>query len=254
MKKIDLNADLGEGFGYDDALLSIVTSANVCCGVHAGDPELTRLTVEKCLERGVRVGAHPGYPDRDSMGRRPMEPGKERVYLDSILSQIRSFCYAYPAAYLKPHGAFYNDTARVLAQNWDSMTTHPTARSPYEAGGVALSEVPGTGVLIMALRLTRVALMGLPGTMHEPIAARAGSPFIREGFADRRYLADGRLAPRSEPGAVLTEAPEVVEQAISLAASVDSICLHGDTPDAAGLAEAVRVGLERAGFEVTAAS
>lgn len=186
------------------------------------------------------------------MGRAPMELGQEREYLDSVFSQIRSFVNAYPTAYIKPHGAFYNSTGVPIQLGWDSLVKYRTAKTPYEAGGVALSEVPGTGMLMMALRVTRVALMGLPKTMHEEIATRAGRPFIREGFADRRYMEDGRLMPRSEPGAVFTEAHEVAEQAVRLAKDVDSICLHGDTPDAVLFAEAVHKALKDAGFEISA--
>src|SRR5208283_5055166 len=115
-----------------------------------------------------------------------------------VFRQIRDFSVEYGGAYVKPHGAFYNDTAQPIAAGWDSMAKHPSASSPYEAGGLALSLIPGTGVLIMALRITKLALMGLPGSMHEPIALRAGVPFIREGFADRAYAQDGTLVPRTE--------------------------------------------------------
>lgn len=250
MKSIDLNVDIGEGFAHDSELLSFATSANVCCGIHAGSPELTAFTVDLCRAKGIRVGAHPGYPDRPSMGRRPIDVEHQRAWLDSVLMQIKEFCTLYPTAYIKPHGAFYNDTAQPIQAGWDGLPNHPTASSPYEAQGHALSLTPGTGMLIMALRIAKVKLMGLPGTMHEPIAARAGVSFLREGFADRLYRPDGTLTPRSEPGAVLDSAEHVGAQVLRLAPEVDSICLHGDTPDCLDFAELIYKTLLDAGYEV----
>lgn len=252
MKKIDLNVDVGEGFGFDSELLQIATSANVCCGAHAGDEELTRQTVEMCLEFGVRVGIHPGFPDRASMGRAELSPENEREYLDSVLAQIRTFEARYPTKYIKPHGALYNMTGKPLVEGWERAHGSIGPKSHYESGGYALSLVPGTGVLTIALRVTGLPLMGLPGTMHEEIARRSGFGFIREGFADRMYLPDGTLAPRWEPGSVLTEVSQVTEQALELAECVDSICIHGDTPDAVSLAAAVREALTCAGYDISA--
>jgi lactam utilization protein B len=186
------------------------------------------------------------------MGRQPLEIEHQREYLDSVMEQIRDFVAEYGAAYIKPHGAFYNDTAQPISEGWDSMKNHPTASSPYEAGGHALSLFPGTGALMMALRVTKVALMGLPSTMHQPIAARAGVPFLREGFGDRAYREDGTLVPRSEPGSVYDDPAIVKAQVLRLANDVDSICLHGDTPDCLEFAELVYATLTDAGFEVRA--
>ncbi len=252
MKFIDLNVDIGEGNPNDAELLNFATSANVCCGVHAGNAELTAETVELCKIKRIRIGAHPGYPDRGSMGRAPLTTEHQREYLSSVLEQIRDFRAEFGGAYVKPHGAFYNDTAQPIGTGWDSMANHPTANSPYEAGGHALSMFPGTGMLIMALRIVKLPLLGLPGTMHEPIARRAGVAFIREGFADRAYREDGTLVPRSESGAVLSEAKEVRAQVLRLANEVDSICLHGDTPDCVEFAEQIYATLVEAGFEVRA--
>lgn len=252
MKSIDLNVDIGEGYPHDAELLNFATSANVCCGIHAGSAQLTADTVELCRIKRIRIGAHPGYPDRASMGRASLTVDHQREYLGSVLRQIRDFCTEYPAAYVKPHGAFYNDTGKPISMGWDSMAQNPTASSPYEAAGHALSLVPGTGMLIMALRITKVPLLGLPGTMHEPIASRAGVRFFREGFADRRYQEDGSLAPRSEPGAVFDDPGLVKEQVLRLADHVDSICLHGDTADCTEFAELVYSTLIDAGFEVRA--
>lgn len=242
--------DIGEGFEFDSELLEIATSANISCGIHAGSEALTFDTVEKCLAKGVRVGLHPGYPDRDAMGRRPMELGQERTYIDSICAQIEGFCRKYEAQYLKPHGGFYNDLARPLAPGWDSMVKHPGSHSPYEAGGQEMSRVAGTGALTIQLRIHKLALMGLPGTYLEEIGRRSGFGFIKEGFADRRYRPDGTLAPRSEGDSVLKSLSEIEEQVVRLAQNCDSICIHGDTEGAVIIAGRVRMALEAAGYEV----
>ncbi len=252
MKSIDLNVDIGEGFPHDADLLEFATSANVCCGIHAGSAQLTADTVELCRSKGIRIGAHPGYPDRASMGRRSISIDLQREWLGSVLQQISDFSVEYPAKYVKPHGALYNDTAQPIQDGWDSMAKHPTSTSPYEAGGYALSLVPGTGMLIMALRINKVPLMGLPNTMHIPISERAGVGFIREGFADRAYQSDGTLLPRSEPGALLSSAEAIRSQVVKLANEVDSLCLHGDTPECLEYAELIYKTLVDCGYEVRA--
>lgn len=252
MKAIDLNVDIGEGYPNDAELLNFATSANVCCGVHAGSAELTAETVALCRVKQIRVGAHPGYPDRAGMGRQPLSTENQRDYLSSVLQQIRDFHAEYGAAYVKPHGGFYNDTGQPISAGWDSMAKYTTASSPYEAGGFALSLVPGTGMLTMALRITKLPLMGLPRTMHDPISQRAGVPFIREGFGDRAYREDGTLVPRGQPDAVLADPISVRGQVLRLANDVDSICLHGDTPDCLEFAELIYAALTDAGFEVRA--
>lgn len=221
MKRVDLNVDIGEGFAYDAELLHFATSANVCAGEHAGSWELTMATVQRCLEAGVRIGMHPGYPDRAGMGRISLSAGSEKTYAESVARQIERFYFFVPAAYLKPHGALYND-----------------ASGDVEASLRMIEE---------ACRRFQLPLMGLPGTAMEKIAP-AG--FIREGFADRAYRPDGRLVPRTEAGAVLTSAAEVKRQTLALAERVDSICLHGDTPGCVGFAERVYATLVDAGFEV----
>lgn len=220
MGRVDLNVDIGEGMPHDAALLRFATSANVGCGAHAGSPELSREVALLCRGLGVVVGAHPGYPDREAFGRAPWEdPWKA---LDSLLAQTELLA-GLGAAYVKPHGAFYNQSA----------------------GGGAAAEV-----LTELLRRFRLPLLGLAGTGHPVAAAEAGVRFAREGFADRRLLPNGMLAPRSEPGAVLTGAEAVCRNVLSLAPHVDSICLHGDTPGGVALAEAVRRALAEAGHEV----
>lgn len=247
MKRIDLNVDIGEGFAVDRALLKYATSANVGLGKHAGSSELTAETVALCREAGVRIGAHPGYPHRPSMGRDPIPAGEQKVYLDSILAQTQWFVAVYGADYLKPHGAFYNDTAVVLPEGWRTENDAPT---PYGQEGIFLAKHPGVQFLMMLLRVYKLPLMGLDRTAHAEIARRAGKGFIREGFADRLYRDDGTLMPRSRPGAVLTDPAKVKAQTLRLAPKVDSICLHGDGPDALAFAELVRGTLEEAGYEV----
>ncbi len=222
MKKVDINVDVGEGFAFDDALLSIATSANVCCGAHAGSVELCLATVEKCRSLGVRVGAHPGYPDRATMGRGEFScdmPEERRALERSLWEQVSISNWSY----IKPHGALYNVTTRL---------------------GPAMLPVMAT-----ASRL-QVPFMGMPGTHHEGIAQGAEVRFIREGFADRAYLPNGRLMSRTEPGAVLSDHSEIVAQVLVLAERVDSICVHGDSPGCVEIAALVRATLEKGGYEV----
>lgn len=248
-KKIDLNVDIGEGFPNDEALLRFATSANVCCGAHAGDEALMAETIALCRARGVRFGAHPGYADRASMGRTSIDEAHQKEYLDSIFAQLRRFAqYARPA-YIKPHGAFYNDTAVPLTDGWD---LDENGQKAYQAGGIFLARYPGVHSLQMILRVYKVPMMGLAGTAHEAVASRTNQRFLREGFADRAYREDGTLLPRSEPGAVLQELSQIREQVLRLAPEVDSICLHGDTPGCLEFAELVSHTLIDAGYEVSA--
>lgn len=181
-------------------------------------------TIQLCLEAGVRIGMHPGYPDRAGMGRVPLSPGQEEAFGISIARQVERFYFFVPAAYLKPHGALYNDAA-------GESEMAPLARR----------------MVGEACRRFLLPLMGLPGTAMEDLSPVG---FIREGFADRAYRPDGRLVPRTEPGAVLNSAAEVRRQTLELAARVDSICLHGDTPGCVAFAERIYATLLDAGFEV----
>lgn len=220
MGTVDLNVDIGEGFPFDEELVRIATSANVACGEHAGSPERTREVVGLCRDLGVVVGAHPGYPDRRSMGREPWRDPLEA--LDSLSLQV-DFVVGLGAAYVKPHGALYNQ----------SMDPGPAA-----------------DVLARLLERFRLPLLGLAATEHERVATAVGVRFASEGFADRSTLPDGRLTPRSQPGAVLTEPEAVVRNALSLAPRVASICLHGDTPGCVDLARRVRLELESAEWRI----
>lgn len=248
-RTIDLNVDIGEGFANDAELLRFASSANICCGVHAGSKDLTYETIDLCDRHRVRVGAHPGYPDRESMGRRPLQAGQEREYLKSLFDQVGWFVEVARPSYLKPHGGFYNDTAIVLPPDWETVRKR-SAVSDYEGGGLYLAQFPGIQSLIMMLRVHRLPLMGLESTAHKAVAARARQTFLREGFADRQYLRNGTLMPRSEPGAILVDKGEIREQVMRLAPKVDSICLHGDTPDCVEFAELVYKTLLDAGYGV----
>ena len=247
---IDLNADLGEGFGRwrltdDDALLAVVSSANVACGFHAGDPSTMRRVCAAAAERGVTIGAQVSYRDLAGFGRRAMDvPAGELA--DEIAYQVgalRVFAEAAGArvAYVKPHGALYN------------RTVHDADQARAVVAGVLLAggELP---------------VLGLPGSLLLTAAQDAGLPAVAEAFADRGYTPAGTLVPRREPGAVLEEPGAVVAQALDIAlrsavtagdgrrvaVTARSLCLHGDTPGAAALARRVRGALEDAGVRIEA--
>lgn len=221
MSRIDLNVDIGEGFPNDEALLSFATSANICCGEHAGSWELTLATIELCRRKGVRVGMHPGYADRESMGRKA--PQEDTGLSRSILGQANEFMEAFPAAYVKPHGAWYN---QIVA-------------------GETVGRFDPAAPLIAIVKDYRIPAMMLP--VYKGLPAKW---VIREGFADRAYLPDGSLMPRTQPGAVFEDPDLVRRQVLRIAPDIDSICLHGDAPDALVFAELVKKTLMDAGYEV----
>ncbi|MFI8768818.1 LamB/YcsF family protein [Streptomyces sp. R-07] len=247
---IDLNADLGEGFGRwtltdDEQLLSVVTSANVACGFHAGDAATMRRVCELAAARGVRIGAQVSYRDLAGFGRRAMdvpaaELAAEVAYQIGAL-EVFARAAGSRVSYVKPHGALYN---RVV-------------RDDEQAAAVV------DGVLLADRTLP---VLGLPGSRLHEAAAAAGLPVVAEAFGDRAYRADGSLLPRGQEGAVVTDPDEVVERAVSMArfgvvtahcgSSVPvrarSLCLHGDTAGAVGLARRVRAQLEASGVRVEA--
>jgi 5-oxoprolinase (ATP-hydrolysing) subunit A len=244
MSDLDLNSDLGEGFGAwrlgdDDALLDVVTSANVACGFHAGDPSTMRRVCAAAAARGVVIGAQVSYRDLAGFGRRfidvpPAELSDEVLYQ---LGALDAFARAAGTrvAYVKPHGALYNATVHHEAQ----------AAAVVAAVG-AFAPLP---------------VLGLPGSLLLAHAERAGLEAVPEAFADRGYTPEGTLVPRTEPDALLTDTDRVVERAVRLAergelVAVDgtvlacearSLCLHGDTPGAVAHAVAVRAALEAVG-------
>jgi 5-oxoprolinase (ATP-hydrolysing) subunit A len=219
---VNLNSDIGEGAGEDEAILACIDSANVGCGVHAGSPSISIATARRCHELGVEVGAHPGYDDREGFGRVEQSLSVEEIEA-LIAFQVAAVAAIAPLAYVKPHGALYH-----------RCQTDPDAAD-------ALARVA---------RVHGIGLMGQPGFEIVAAAARAGLPAYREGFADRLMLADGSLAPRGRPGALLDPAAAAA-QAVRLARSgdVDTICVHGDTRGAGKTAAAVRAALREAGIE-----
>lgn len=221
---VDLNADLGEEVTDDDALLAVVTSANVACGYHAGSLAVMREVCAEAAAQGVSIGAHVSYADREHFGRvaRDVDAALLR---EQVADQVGTLVEVARAAgtavrYLKPHGALYH---RVL---------HDAEQ--------ARAVLAGSGDL---------PVLGMPGVCLD-LAAAAGRTVWLEGFADRRSGPDGRLLPRSEPGAVLHQPHEVVAQALAVAGSVASVCLHGDSPGALAHAVAVRAGLVGAGWRL----
>ncbi|NEY33652.1 5-oxoprolinase subunit PxpA [Streptomyces sp. PRKS01-65] len=248
MTSIDLNADLGEGFGRwrltdDERLLSVVTSANVACGFHAGDPATMRRVCELAAERGVVIGAQVSYRDLAGFGRRAMDvpPAELAAEVAYQIGALEVFARAAGSrvAYVKPHGALYN---RVV---------HDAEQAAAVVEGVLVAD-------------GRLPVLGLPGSRLLDLAARAGLPAVPEAFADRAYTDEGTLVPRGQDGAVVTDPEAVVERSVELARSgrvtarsgaligvrARSLCVHGDTPGAVELARRVRDRLEASGVRV----
>jgi len=245
-RTVDLNADLGEGFGVwrlgdDDALLGIVTSANVACGFHAGDPSTMRRVCAGAVAADVAIGAQVSYRDLAGFGRRfvDVEPGE---LADDVLYQLAALdgiarTSGGRVRYVKPHGALYN-----------AVVSHEAQAAAVVAAVSAFD--PSLPVL------------GLPGSALLRAAADAGLRTVGEGFADRGYTADGTLVPRREPGALVHETAAVAARAIRMATEglveavdgttvaieIRSVCVHGDTPGAVALAGAVRTALAQAGL------
>jgi 5-oxoprolinase (ATP-hydrolysing) subunit A len=247
---LDLNSDLGEAYGHwalgdDTALLGVVTSANVACGFHAGDPATIDRTVRTATEHGVAIGAQVSYPDLVGFGRREIDEAPDDLTADVLyqIGALEAFARAAGSRvrYVKPHGALYN---RI-------------ARDPVQAAAV-----------VEAIRRYDPALplLTLPGSAAMRAAEEAGIPAVAEGFADRAYTAEGRLVSRREPGAVLRDPGQVATRAVvmategrvetvdgdEVAVEVRSLCVHGDTPGAVELAKAVRAALDEAGVTLEA--
>lgn len=229
---IGLNADLGEGAGADERLLAVVTAASIACGGHAGDEHSMRVAVASAAARGVAVGAHPSYADRSGFGRTDLDvavPVLRRQLLDQVRALGRVADDAgVTVSHLKAHGALYNA----------AMVRDDLAQLLTEIAATALTDP--------------LPVLALPGSVLAEVASRSGIPVVREGFADRAMRPDGTLVPRGEPGAVLHDAREVRSRMADLAAVVDTICVHGDTPGALLLAQAARDGLREAGYLVGA--
>lgn len=224
-RRIDLNADLGEGITDDEALLGVVTSANVACGFHAGDALLMRTVCERAVAGGVVLGAQVSYLDREGFGRRHMDVTTEVLagWVAEQIGQLGEIAAAAGTrvAYVKPHGALYNRVA--------------------DDGEQAAAVLAGSGDL---------PVLGLPGSALLRLAAAHGRLTVAEGFPDRRYTPAGRLVPRSEPDALVHAPDEVAANAVALASTgeVQTVCVHGDSPGAVVTAETVRRALEAAGY------
>ena len=250
MAGIDLNADLGEGFGVwrlgdDDAMLAIVTSANVACGFHAGDPAGLVRVCRSAAERGVRIGAQVSYRDLAGFGRRFIDVTAEDLVADVVyqIGALQAVAHAAGSAvsYVKPHGALYNAVVTNREQ------------------AVAVAE---------AVRLVDVALpvLGLAGSAFFDEADRLGIRTVAEAFADRAYQPDGQLVSRREAGAVLADPAQIAERVVTMvstgqvtaidgtqiAVSVESVCVHGDSPGAVQIATAVADRIRAAGIEIKA--
>ncbi|OZM82981.1 hypothetical protein CFP66_08500 [Pseudonocardia sp. MH-G8] len=248
--RIDLNSDVGESFGRwelgdDAAMLALVTSANVACGFHAGDPTTLRTTCTLAAQRGVAVGAQVGYRDLAGFGRRFLDVAPQEL-ADDVLYQIGALdgmCRAAGARvrYVKPHGALYNAIVHHEAQ----------ARAVVAAVRAYDPTLP---------------VLGLPGSEFLDAAAAAGLRVVREFFVDRGYTPEATLVPRSQPGALLHDPDEVTARVLRMVTdgvvtavdgndvrvSAESACVHGDSPGAVEMATAVRAGLEAAGVALRA--
>jgi UPF0271 protein len=245
VREIDLNSDLGEGAGSDDRVIPHVTSANIACGAHAGDLATMRRTIALAMRHGVAIGAHPGYRDPASFGRVPIDLPRAALFSD-LVTQVEALQAAADEAgarvtHVKAHGALYNRGER-----------------DPEVSGVIADAIRTVGADLV--------VFAPPGSAMEAAARAIGLRVSREGFADRAYEPDGTLRSRRLPNSVHTDASVAAAQAVSLARDggvnasdgtflrleVDTICVHGDTPNAAVIARAVREALDRAGVTVRA--
>jgi UPF0271 protein len=246
--RIDFNCDMGEGFGgwrlgEDARVIRCITSANIACGFHAGDPGWMRTTVRLAEAANVAVGAHPGFPDLRGFGRRNLSASPQEVKDDVVyqIGALTAFTRARRLQHVKPHGALYNmavaggDLARAICE--------------------AVLETD-----------SQMRLVVLAGSRWAAVAEAMGVRVAREVFADRALTAEGTLVPRSQPGAVIHDTPAVVERSLRMVTEgrvravtgeeievhPDTICLHGDTPGAMTLAEALRSAFDAAGVRVMA--
>ncbi len=251
MKKIDLNCDMGESFGaynigMDETVISYITSANIACGWHAGDPLVMDKTVKMAVANGVGVGAHPGYPDLIGFGRRNMDctPDEIRSYLIYQIGALQAFCTVHGTRlqHIKPHGALY----------LTAVGNEKVARAVAEA------------IVSVDPNLLYVALAGAKGEMVRRIGKEVGLKVVYEAFPDRAYTPEGNLVSRHQPGAVIKDPEKVAERALRMAAEgvviaingasvpieAQTLCVHGDTPSAADLVKSIRQTLEAEGVAV----
>lgn len=248
MPRIDLNCDLGESFGaytigMDEAVIPYITSANVACGFHAGDPVVMQRTVALCCKSGAAVGAHPGFPDLQGFGRRPMKlaPAEVQAAVQYQIGALRAFCDAagVPLHHVKPHGALYNMAAKDRA---------------LAAAVCAAVQQSAPGAVLLALS----------GSEMVAAAKAIGLPVASEVFADRAYRPDGSLVPRGTPGAMIENEEEAIARVIRMAGhglvtasdgteiaiQADSVCVHGDGPKALAFVQKISAALRAEGIEL----
>lgn len=234
MTRIDLNADLGEGFGAwrlgdDEAMLDVVTSANLACGFHAGDPATLHRTCRAAAARGIRIGAQVGYRDLAGFGRRFIDIAADDLYAD-VVYQIGALdalarTVGSSVTYVKPHGALYNTIVHHEVQ------ADAVARAVRDANAA-------------------FPVLTLPRSAFGDRARELGLRVVTEAFADRAYREDGTLVPRGEPGAVLHDPAAVAARIPALSKTAESICVHGDSPDAVTIARTVRAALTANAIEL----
>ncbi|KVG36530.1 5-oxoprolinase subunit PxpA [Burkholderia ubonensis] len=243
--EIDLNADLGEGYGSDEALLDLVTSANIACGWHAGGANAMRDCVRWAVQKGVSIGAHPSFLDPENFGRKEMQLPATDIYA-GVLYQLGALSAIAQAeggriAHVKPHGALYNQAAR------DPLIADAVVSAIHDFD-------------------PSLAVFGLANSVFVAAARYAGLAAIEEVFADRGYRADGALVPRSEPGALVDDEDEVIARTLDMVRdrrvravsgewvplNAQTVCLHGDGPHALAFARRIRAALEKAGIDVVA--
>ncbi len=243
---IDFNCDMGESFGmhkmgFDEEVIKYITSANVACGFHAGDPMWMRYTVRLAEEHGVAVGAHPSFPDLNGFGRRDMNVSPEEAKNDVVyqIGALQAFTKSKKLQHVKPHGAMYNRAVD------DEGLAHAICEAIIEVD-------------------PEMVLVALAGSRWISIAEDSGLKVAREIFADRALNPDGTLVSRSKPGSVIHDVEEVVERSLrmvtegkaaaitgeEIAVTADSLCLHGDTPGAVEMAKALKQALESAGVQI----
>lgn len=244
--QVDLNADLAEACGNDALLLQKVSSANICCGIHAGDAHEAAQAIFHAKQNGVRIGAHPSFPDRENFGRKNMELSDQELqaHLTYQIGAVAALCKMHNVAlsYVKPHGALYNQAAN------DAHLAQLIAQTVYAID-------------------PNLKLMGLSGSLLLQAAQATGLGTISEVFADRRYLPDGTLVPRSRPDASIHNDDEAIAQVLKMvkeqcvqaidgtlvSVQADSICLHGDGEHALTFADRIRHDLTQAGIQIRAA-
>ncbi len=249
--KIDLNCDMGESFGtytlgMDEAIIASISSANIACGFHAGDPQVMGRTVKLAVDHGIAIGAHPGFPDLMGFGRRNMACSDEEIeaYLIYQIGALQAFCTAHGARlrHVKPHGALYN----------------------LAVGNESLVRSIARAIARIDTSLFMVALAGGKAERMAAIAHEEGIPTLFEAFPDRAYTAEGTLVARRLPGAVIHDAEEAAARAVRMAVegvvlavdgtvvplAVHTLCVHGDNPNGVTLAATIRARLEAAGIEV----